>query len=184
MNIPQIQIHTTRAQIGMETTNAQVSISQPRAEQHIEQPSGILEIRTTRGQITADSSQAWEELGIYSAPRAIQIMAQKAKADVFEGMRRVAQEGRQLMDLTQKGNKVAQIAKQRFGPKLVQSEMKFIPSVDSVKVYNTPGTTEINHIPQPVKIDVTTHKPEFEYTPGNVETYLVQHPSITIDVVK
>lgn len=184
MNIPQIQIYTTRAKIGMETTNAQVSIRQPRAEQQIVQPHGVLEIKTTRGQISANSSQAWEDLGLYSAPRAIQIMAQKAKADVIEGMRRTAEEGRQLMELRHKGNKVAQIAKQRYGPKLVQSEMKFIPSVDSVKVYNTPGTLEINYTPQPVKIDVTTHKPEYEYTPGNVETYLAQEASITIDVVK
>lgn len=168
----------------MKITNATVDIEQPKAVQDIEQPKGTLEIHTTRGHVEVDSSQAWEDLGIYSAPRAIKIKAEQALQDVKEGMSRTVQEGNQMMDLRHKGNAIAQITKQRFGPKPVESAIKFIPSVGSVKIENIPGTLAIDYTPSKVQINVQTNKPRVTYTPWDVETYLVQKPSITIDVVK
>ncbi|WP_102692932.1 DUF6470 family protein [Rummeliibacillus pycnus] len=184
MNIPRLEIHTTRAQIDLKITEAKVDIEQPKAVQDIEQPKGVLEIRTTRGHLEVDSTQAREDLGLYSAPRAIKINAEQALQAVKEGMSRTVQEGNQMMDLKHKGNVISQIAKQRYGPKKVESEIKFIPSVDSVKIENTPGTLSINYTPSKVKINVQTNKPVITYTPWDVETFLVQKPSITIDVVK
>lgn len=184
LNIPHLDIHTTRAQIDLKITDATVDIEQPKAVQDIQQPKGVLEIHTTRGHLEVDSSQAWEDLGLYSAPRAIKINAEQALQAVKEGMSRTVQEGNQMMDLRRKGNVISQIAKQRYGPKKVESEIKFIPSVDAVKIENTPGTLSINYTPSKVQINVQTNKPVITYTPWDVKTFLAREASITIDVVK
>ena len=58
-----------------------------------------------------------------------------------------------------------------------------MPSIGSVKIDYTPGTTDINIQRREPKIDVKVNKPIHEYTPGKVTGTMVQRPSVQTDVI-
>lgn len=186
MRLPQIQIRTTDATIDLDISNSQQYIKQPKATQHIEQPAAILEINTTRGVLKIDSSQARRDLGLIGPLESSANYAEKGKQGVLQGMARRAREGRQIMDNSGKGQGRAinqNIAKQNHGPHRVQFNVKFVPSVGSVKIDYTPGTTDVNIQRREPIIDAKVNKPIHEYTPGKVTGTMVQRPDVDIDVI-
>jgi len=186
LRLPQIQIHTTDAKIELEISKPQQYIEQPRATQSIEQPAAILEIHTTRGVLQIDSSQARRDIGMIGPIESSANYAEEGKQGVLEGIARRAREGRQLMEKAGKGQgrtTIQNIAKQNHGPHRVPFNIKFVPSVGSVKIDFTPGTTDINIEQRKPIIDAKVNKPIIDYTPGNVTSTMVQRPEVNIDVV-
>lgn len=186
MRLPQIQIRTVDAQVDLTIHKPQQHIEQPQATQTIEQPAAILEINTTKGVLRIDSSQARRDLGLIGPLESTANNAQAGKQEAMQGMARRAQEGRQMMESAGKdqGRSVIQgIAKQNHGPKRVPFNIKFVPSIGSVKIDYTPGTTDINITPQKPKIDAQVNKPTHDYTPGKVTGTMIQRPDVQIDVI-
>lgn len=186
MRLPQIQIHTTDAKIDLDISKPQQYLKQPKATQHIEQPAAILEIRTTRGVLKINSSQARRDIGMISPLESSANYAEKGKQEALKGMARRAREGRQMMDNAGKGQgreTIQNIAKQNHGPHHVQFNVKFVPSVGSVKINYTPGTTDVNIQRKEPIIDTKVNKPIHEYTPGKVTGTMVQRPDVDINVI-
>lgn len=186
MRLPQIQIQTTDAKIELEISKPQQSIEQPRATQTIEQPAAILEIHTTRGVLQIDSSQARRDIGMIGPLESSANYAEEGKQGALQGMARRASEGRQLMENAGKGQgraTIQNIAKQNHGPHRTPFNIKFVPSVGSVKIDYTPGTTDINFERREPIIDAKVNKPIHDYTPGKVTSTMVQRPDVNIDVI-
>ena len=186
MRLPQIQIRTTDAKIDLNIQKPQQYIKQPKATQTIEQPAAILEINTTRGVLRVDSSQARRDLGLISPLESSANFAQVGKQEALQGMARKAREGRQMMENSGKDQgraTIQSIAKQNHGPQRVPINIKFVPSIGSVKIDYTPGTTDVNITRQKPKIDVQVNKPIHEYTPGKVTGTMIQRPDVQTDVI-
>ncbi|GLC87831.1 DUF6470 family protein [Lysinibacillus piscis] len=186
MRLPQIQIQTTDIQMDLNITKPQQHIEQPRATQHIEQPAAILEINTTKGVLRIDSSQARRDLGLVGPLEATRKFAAEGAQGALKGAARRAGEGRQMMLSAGKEQgraTIQNIAKQNHGPHRTPFNIKFVPSIGSVKIDYTPGTTDINIQRREPKIDVKVNKPIHEYTPGKVTGTMVQRPHIEIDVI-
>ncbi|MEY9971889.1 hypothetical protein ABH966_002262 [Lysinibacillus sp. RC46] len=186
MRLPQIQIHTTDAKIDLNISKSQQYIKQPNATQRIKQPAAILEINTTRSVLKIDSSQARRDLGLIGPFESSANYAEQGKQEVLKGMARRAREGRQMMDNAGKGHgraTIQGIAKQNHGPHQVQFNIKFVPSVGSVKIDYTPGATDVNIQRREPIIDAKVNKPIHEYTPGKVTGTMVQRPDVNIDVI-
>lgn len=187
MQIPQIQITTTDIKMDLNIQAARQHIEQPHAKQRIEQPAAILNINTTRGVLKIDSSQARRDLGLIGPMESVANYAQKGKQEALKGMARRASEGRQLMESAGKGQgraPIQNIAKQNHGPKRAGPyNIKFVPSIGSVKINYTPGTTDVNITAQKPKIDVQVNKPIHQYTPGKVTGTMLQRPDVQIDVI-
>lgn len=186
MRLPQIQIRTTDAQMNLDIAKPKQYIKQPSAAQHIEQPAAILEINTTRGVLRIDSSQARRDLGLIGPLESSANYAQQGKEEALQGIARRAGEGRQMMESSGKGQgraTIQNIAKQNHGPHRVQFNIKFVPSVGSVKIDYTPGTTDVNIQRREPIIDTKVNKPVHEYTPGKVTGTMVQRPDVNIDVI-
>ncbi|WP_431029177.1 DUF6470 family protein [Lysinibacillus sp. LZ02] len=187
MRLPQIQIRTTDIKMNLQIDKPKQHIEQPRAKQTIEQPAAILDINTTRGQLKIDSSQARRDLGLIGPLESGKNYAEKGKRESLKGMARRASEGRQLMESAGKDQGRAplqSIAKQNHGPKRPGPyNIKFVPSIGSVKIDYTPGKTDINFTPQKPKIDVQVNKPIHKYTPGDVTGTMLQRPDVEIDVI-
>lgn len=186
MRLPQIQIQTTDIAIDLQIQKPIQKIKQPKATQTIEQPAAILDINTTRGRLKIDSSQARRDLGLIGPLESNEKWAREGMKLALEGAARRAKEGRQLMENAGKdqGNSIIQnIAKQNHGPKRVPFNVKFVPSVDSVKIEYIPGETDIQFTPQKPKIDAKVNKPIHEYTPGKVTGNVLQYPDVKIDVI-
>lgn len=162
-------------------------ISQPKATQTIEQPAGILEINTSRGNLQIDQSQAWRDLGLLTPKESVEKYAADGRQAVLKGITKRVQEGRQIMMNSGKGRGraiVANIAKQNHGPHRVPINIKFIPSVGSVKIDYTPGKLEVNYTPQKPNINVQVNQPIIDYKQGKVTHEVLQHPSIAIDFIE
>lgn len=187
MRLPQIQIRTTDIQMDLIIQKPVQRIEQPKADQTISQPPAKLEINTTRGELRIDSSQARRDVGIYPTGEMIARYAQEGKQAALQGIARRVREGNQIMEGAGKGQGrqiTQQIAKQNTGPKRSGPyNIKFIPSVGSVKINYTPGKTDIKITPGDLKINVKVNKPIHNYTPGKVTGVMVQRPRVDIDVL-
>ena len=187
MKLPQIQIRKTDIKMDYEITKPVQRIQQPKATQKIEQPAAILEINTTRGRLKIDSSQARRDLGLIGPLESSDNYAKEGRRKVLEGISRRMNEGAQMKDNAGKGQgraTIQNIAKQNHGPQRPGPyNIKFVPSIGSVKVDYTPGTTDVNITKQEPKIDVQVNKPIHDYTPGDVSGTMVQRPNVDIDVI-
>ncbi|MFF5993796.1 DUF6470 family protein [Lysinibacillus sp. KU-BSD001] len=188
MRLPQIQIKTTDIQMDLIIQKPVQRISQPQAEQTISQPPAKLEINTTRSVLKIDSSEARRDLGLYPTGEMIEKYAQEGKQAVLQGIARRVSEGNRIMKGAGKGQAreiAQQIAMQNTGPKRPGPyNIKFVPSVGSVKINFTPGTTNIKVTPGNLNINVKVNKPIHNYTPGKVTGVMVQRPRVDIDVIR
>lgn len=187
MRIPQIQITTTDIRMDLNITKPRQIIKQPKATQTIEQPAAILDIETTRGKLKIDSSQARRDIGMIGPLESIENYAKAGRQKMLEGISRRVGEGNQMMEQSGKGQGrtvIQQIAIQNHGPKRPGPyNIKFVPSIGSVKIDYTPGKTDISITPQKPKIDVQVNKPIHNYTPGDVTGTMLVRPNIEIDVI-
>lgn len=181
MNIPKLQVQTTKAQIGLHTQKPVQQIEQPKANLDLQQPKAIQTIETTKPQLSIDTEQARADLDLMSASRRTAEVAQYAAQTAIEGLGRRAEEGKQLMQIENGGNPIASQAKQSGRQPYSSLSIKFIPSHGSVKVNFQPGSVDIKVEPQQVINNTTTNKPIHNYTPGKVTVEMQQHASIQID---
>lgn len=188
--MPQIQLQKTDVQMNLKPAAVvgQQHIEQPKADLRIQQPAAILEINTTKGRLHIDSSQARRDLGMLSPMESVAKYANDGKQENLQGIARRAREGRQMVNMSGKGNgkKIAQtIAKQNHGPHRTPFNIKFVPSVGSVKVHYEAGTTDVNIQKRAPVIDAKVNKPVYQYTPDKVSYTMLQRPNVSlIDVIK
>ncbi|WP_391120320.1 DUF6470 family protein [Psychrobacillus sp. L3] len=183
MNFPQLQIHTTDAKLGLNIEKPNQIIRQPKATQHIEQPAAIMDIKTTRGFMRIDSSQARRDVGMIGPLESSAKYAQAGRQKVMQGIARRVSEGNQMMDIAHNKKAIPAIAKKNTFPVPAKIGIDFIPSVGSVKLDYTPAKLDINVQTQKAKISAQVNKPVHEYTPGKVSGFMLQNPSIEIDVI-
>lgn len=183
VNFPQLQIRTTDAKLGLNIEKPRQVIRQPQATQHIEQPAAIIDIETTKGFMRIDSSQARRDVGMVGPLESSAKYAQEGLKKVLQGMARRASEGRQMMDIANNKNVIPGIAKKNTFPVKAKLGIDFIPSVGSVKLDYTPAKVDISVQTQNPKISAQINKPIHEYTQGKVSGYMLQNPSIEVDVI-
>jgi len=183
LNIPQIQIQTTDAKLGLNIEKGQQTIRQPKATQHIEQPAAIVDIRTTDGVMRIDSSQARRDIGMIGPLESTANFAAAGRQKAMQGIARRVSEGNQMMDIARNQNAIVSIAKHNTFPNKKALGIDFIPSIGSVKLDYTPASVDINVQTQQAKISAQINKPIHEYKQGQVSGYMLQKPSIEIDVI-
>ncbi|WP_221566969.1 DUF6470 family protein [Alkalihalobacillus sp. TS-13] len=183
MQIPQIRIQSQPALIGLKTTKGVQQISQPKAEQSIQQPKADLNTKTTKGTLTIDQTQAWNDMDLKSVFVQTEEAAQLGREDLLAGIARRAQEGDQLMRIENGGNPIAEHARVNSGGEMKEWNIGWIPSAGSVKLDYQPARVDIEvQVNKPI-IETTPKKPEHTYQPGDVEVFLRQRNSLSIDFV-
>lgn len=186
MNIPQIQISTTDIKMDYNITKPFQRIQQPKATLNISQPAATLEINTTNARLDINMDQMWRDLGLKPTGEMIKEYAQMGRQESLSGISRRVSEGNQMMRSAGKGQgraTIQNIAKQNHGPERAGPyNIKFIPSIGSVKVNITPGTTDVNITRNAPKIDVQVNKPQMDFTYGKVSGKMVVRPDVQIDV--
>ena len=181
MNIPQLQIQTTPVRLGLQIDKPVQEIEQPRASQQIEQHAAILEMSTTRPQLSLDTTENRADLDLKSAFRRGNENAQYGMQQVSEGTGRRAQEGQQLAQIEKGGNALADIAKQSTDRPDAPIGIRFVGDRLKIQTDIIPGSLTINATPQKPIHNVQVNKPIHTYTPGKVTGQMEQYPSIQID---
>ena len=182
MDIPQLQIQTTRGILGLQITKPTQEIEQPRATLNQQQPAAILEISTTDPQLSVDTTEARAEIDLKSVFRRIDEYVQLGKQGAMEGVGRRAQEGQELLRIENGGNLIAELGKRNGTPPPAPIGIRFIGNHSTIQVSIQPGTTDIRFTPQKATNDVQINKPIHQYTQGKVTGVMEQYPSIQIDV--
>lgn len=182
MNIPQLQITTTRGVLGLRTTPGKQEIEQPRAILSQQQPAAILEMSTTNPQLSLDTTEVRAEIDMKSVFKRVEESAQLGYQGAMEGTARRAQEGRQLMQIENGGNAIRDIAMQNATPPPASLGIRFVGNRMKIQMAIQPGTLDIQVRPQKAINEVTIQKPIYRYTQGKVTGQMEQWPSIQIDV--
>ncbi|AGK55384.1 DUF6470 family protein [Bacillus sp. 1NLA3E] len=183
MQIPQIQLHQTYAQIGLRTTQPVQEIHQQPADLSIEQIPAVMTIERQPALLEINQEQARYELNMKSFGRFNEDMAEAAKKNVLEAIAQIAQEGNQMAAIQNKTDAIAAIATDKALPGSADFNIAFIPSYGSVQIHYTPAEVYINWQQGGAKIESTQHKPIHNYTPGKTEVYLRQMQQLQIDFV-
>ncbi|MEK5206257.1 DUF6470 family protein [Psychrobacillus sp. FSL H8-0510] len=181
MNIPKLQVNSTKAQIGLNIQKPVQEIEQPSANLDLQQPKAIQTMRTTKPQLSIDTEQARADIDLKSVRRRIEDFAAEGRQGVSEGIARRAQQGAELMKIENGGNPIKSQAQQTGRQPYSGLAIKFVPFYGSVKVNFQPGSVDIQVEPQQVINNTTTNKPIHNYTPGKVKVEMQQHSSIQID---
>lgn len=182
MNIPQLQIQTTRGVLGLQITKPTQEIQQPRATQTIQQPAATLEMSSTRSQLSIDTTENRADIDMKSVFRRSADNAQLGKQSLMDGIARRAQEGQQLMQIENGGNPLADIAKHNGTPPPDLIGIRFVGDRSKIQMSITQGTTNINATAQKSIHNVQINKPIHNYTQGKVTGQMEQWPDIQIDV--
>lgn len=183
MNIPQLQIQTTKGFLELQITKPIQEIEQPRATITQEQPAAILEMSTTRPQLSLDTTEARAEIDLKSIRRRIEEHAQNSQQAALEGIGRRAAEGQQMMKIENGGgNAFAELAKQNMPRQYASLGMRFIGNKSGIQMSFQLGSLDIQVTQQKPVTNVQVNKPIHNYTPGKVSGQMNPYPSIQIDV--
>ncbi|MFJ7726536.1 DUF6470 family protein [Neobacillus sp. NPDC097160] len=183
MQIPQIRLQQTYAQIGLRITQPVQEIQQIPAEQSIKQTPAEMTIERQPSHLEIDQEQAWNELGFKKTSLLCAEMADFSKQEGLEAVAQIAQEGDQLAAIENNTDPFASIAMEKANPGPADFNIAFIPSYGSVKFHYTPTEVHINWKQGGAEIAATPHKPIHNYTPGKTEVYLRQKGQLQIDFV-
>lgn len=174
-----LSIQQQSARLGLEIEKPQQSIRQPRAELKITQTPAKMELTAGVGEFQFDSDEFWAGLGTKSPFRMTAEIAAQARQVALEAVGQLAEEGDQLAEIPN-GPTFADIALQRQnqGPMPIQD-------------FGPPAKIRMNFRPHPfniewklggAEIDAEVRKPEIDYRPGKVSTYIEQQNWLSIDV--
>src|SRR5699024_4645888 len=107
--------------------------------------------------------------------------AQESQQQLLEGIARRAEEGGELVAIEKGGHSIAEIAQKNGTPAPSDFNISFIPIYGSVKITFIPVEPDIYWKKGKITVDTKDNKPIREYTPGYVESYMLQRESILIE---
>ncbi|MFK9090567.1 DUF6470 family protein [Bacillus salipaludis] len=183
MQLPQIRLHQTYAQIGLRKVEPVQEIQQIPADLSIKQYPSTMNIVRKPSQLEIDQEQAWNELNLKKITVLSADMAEFSKQEGLEAIAQIAQEGDQLAAIEHKNDAIVSIATEKGNPEPADFNIAFIPSYGSVKIHYTPAELSINWKQGGTEIEFTPHKPIHHYTPGKTKVYLRQMQELQIDFV-
>ncbi|MCC3374077.1 DUF6470 family protein [Cohnella sp. REN36] len=177
MEFLRLSIRTTPARIGIESPRGQFDMKSPRGEYEMSSPPADMQIRQPRGELEIDSSASYLAYSMGGVFETSDLLADQAAQRVFDNIGKIAQEGERMKQISNKGNAVAEIASQVFSGK--ENWKPYGPAgLYNVKIAYTAHPAEIETTPRKPNIEYHVAKPEINYTPGKVKTYLEQMNSI------
>lgn len=183
MQLPQIRLQQTYAQIGLRITQPVQEIHQAPANLSIKQIPAELSIEKKAARLEIDQIEAWNQLGFKNLNVLADEWADAGKQACLEAIGQIAEEGDQMAAIQNKSDAFAAIALQRSTPPPTNFNITFIPSYGSVKIQFTPTEVHVNWKQGGAQIEVAPTKPIHQYTPGKTEVYRRQIQELQIDFV-
>lgn len=183
MKMPQIRMESTMARIRIEQVPGKIDMKQHHAKQTIEQPKANLTMRTTKGKMHIDQSQAWEDRNLMSTRRLNELHAQRGLQLLQEGVERRAEQGAQLIKIEENRNIFADQAIENGAKPLKTPTITYIPSPFSVKMNYERGDLQIDVETREPIIEVETYRPDIDFHRGIVQIEVEQHADLQIDYI-
>ncbi len=181
MQIPQIRMQSTPAQLAIQSSPARIEIDQPQAQMDLRQPGAVMTMEKTMPRLTIDQTQAWEDMNLKSVMRSIEEAAGEGYGAWMQYLASSSQDGDELMSIEHGGGAIAAQADRNSQSPTYEFNIGYVPSPFSVKINYQPGDVRINVQPQPVQNNTRAQKPIIHYQPGNITYSMKQHNHLQID---
>lgn len=176
-----LRITTIPAILGHTINKPQQSIEQPKAQYNGSTSFAQIRVEATLPKVTIDQTAAFSESGLKNIDTFMRENVQRAKQIAIESVGRNAAQGSRLQDIHKGGNTIKSNAREN-------AIDQFLHTFGMVTMPRS--RPEINVIEGELDIQVTegtisggyeAQSPNIDYQPGNVERYMEQYNSITIE---
>lgn len=173
-----VQISSTLGLIGMNTTPGSLTMSQPQAEMQITTIPGQWDIHQPGPDVIIDQSKARAAYtgGTYRE------MSQRIYSGVeqlwLQGIAKRMEQGERMANFQKPGNSIAEIYGEDWQP-VSYPEVRGPAAYDNVDIDIQANSPQISYRKAEVKIEAKQNTPEIRYTPGTLEIYMRQMPSLT-----
>lgn len=184
MRMAHLKIKAEMGKIGIQTKDARLSIHQQQADMKIRQPKAGMNIQFVPAKLLIDQSKAFSEENLKPVSEMIADYANRGRKAVLQGIARRVEEGDTLMKIENGGHPIADLAKKDSSDPPLDFNIGFMPnSVFDVKIRYIPSKLSIHWSVHHPEINVTPHYPQYGYSPGSVNIYMRQWPSLTAQLV-
>lgn len=183
MQLPQIRLQQTIAQLGMEIQKPVQDIRQPQADLNMQQVAAVVEIQNSPGILTIDTSEGQANIDLRGPLRRTRDYADFGRQRTFEAIAQISYNGDRLAAIENKGNPIADIAHEQSGIYENTDIIADHSGGDGIKMNYQPQPVQISVQPGGVKMNPQINPPELNYTRGKVEGYIRVKNSLSIDFV-
>jgi hypothetical protein len=183
MQVPQIRMQQTYAQIGLRITQPVHELQQAPAQISIKQTPATMNVTRTPSTLDINQDQARNEINMKMPDVFSRDNAEAARQRGLEAIAEKVQEGNQLAAIENKTDALAAIAVNKSLPEPDDYNIAFIPSYGSVQINYTPAQVQIEWEKGGAEIQATPSPVTHHYTPGKTEVYLRQMNNLQIDFV-
>ena len=179
---PLIEIKTVPIEIEMKVNHAKLEYTRGTADLEISRGEGGLSIKSRPIKLNIDTFEARNSV-VPTAMRSIEQYAQKGQQASYTATATYAQHGQMFLDAKIGQNVIGQIATEstmkNYHP---NSGIEFLPSVPPEITWD-PGEMHIRYEMDKLNFDWRINQAEFEFTPGDIEVSVTQHPDVVIKYV-
>ncbi|GAA0368088.1 hypothetical protein GCM10008968_24990 [Bacillus horti] len=183
MNIPQIRISQTFAQLSIQQEQGTLELEQPHADVQIKNTLPVMEMSRENGQLHIDQSEAWAAYGSENPIDWTKRLTNHIKNVVVpQAIARIAQDGDSLGDIARSRTSIADIARQNS---MMTRELSAVGEGSSLNISMEyiPDNLNLSLREGLADIQVTPQKPSIQHKKGHFMISQAQYPSISIDWV-
>ncbi|OPA75661.1 hypothetical protein BVG16_20220 [Paenibacillus selenitireducens] len=183
MELQRLSIRQTYGKLGMETQNAQQTMESPRGELSIETQQPIIHGNYEPGNLSIDSSAAWNALGVGSHGQWLNLIYSQMDQIALQAIAKQVEDGHRMGDITNKRNAFADIAKKASQGDLEPVNYTTPASVLNVKVQFDPAPYQSEVVQQAnINMSYTPQRVNAQYEAGKVNISIREPYSIDIRV--
>ncbi|MEB1806670.1 MAG: DUF6470 family protein [Bacillaceae bacterium] len=184
MNMPRIDITTTRGEIGRQSDRSPMQIRQRPADLQIQQQhTDNLQISKRATKLLIDQTAAFADANLKGPMKRVEESAQKGKQKVMGYIQKKVQEGDQMMKIENGNGAIAQISASNSQLQTYNFNYGAIPKPLSVKFNYDPGETNITINQDTINVQVNKNAPQITIPKWQSNAYLKQKNSITFQAV-
>ena len=179
---PLIEIKTVPIEIEMKVSHAKLEYTRGTADLEISRGEGGLSIKSRPIKLNIDTFEARNSV-VPTAMRSQQQAAQKGQEASYTATATYAQHGQMLLNA-----KIGEELITKFAEEAAMKDYKpnvgldFLPSVPP-EISWDPGEMQIRYEMDKLNFDWRVDRPQFEFTPGDIELSVTQQPDVIIKYV-
>ena len=180
--MPLIEIQTVPIELEVKTTSAKLEYRRGTADLEISRAeSGGLNIKSRPIKLNIDTFEARNSV-TPTAVRSVEQYAQKGQQAAYSATATYSQQGQLLLDAKIGQELITQFAAEAQNKNLKELGLTFLPSVGP-EISWDPGEMQIRYDMDKLNFDWKVNRPQFEFTPGDIEISVKQHPDVIIKYV-
>jgi len=179
---PLIEVHTVPIQIQLKTTPAQIERRNVSAEVEVSRDKKGLSIKSRPIQLNVDTFEAKNSISP-TAMRSIDESATRGRQAAYTATATFAREGSVMVNIHLDQRVIPDLAAERFNAPLQHDfNIRWVPE-QPMNMDWIPADLQIEYEMDKLNFDWMTMRNEFQFTPGNIEVIVKEHPRIIIEYV-